>query len=121
MAESYGNRLTAFDIDADGACRTGDVWADLGDGIPTGSASMPTARSGTPMSPTSVACASAKAARCCRRSTLDRGCFACMLGGPDRRTLFIATNEWRGPESMAGARDGQVLAVEAPASGVGWP
>lgn len=51
---------------------------------------------------------------------LDRGCFACMLGGADRRTLFLMANEW--PASMDGrARTGQVLTVQAPAPGVGWP
>ena len=52
---------------------------------------------------------------------LDRGCFACVLGGPDRRTLFMTVNEWGGAESMAAGRKGQVLAAEAPAPGVGWP
>ena len=53
---------------------------------------------------------------------LDRGCFACMLGGVDRRTLFMVANEWGGSANMAdGARSGQVLAVDAPAPGVGWP
>jgi sugar lactone lactonase YvrE len=54
----------------------------------------------------------------------DRGCFACMLGGPDRRTLFMIVTEWRGMEKFAEvsqARTGQVLAIEAPARGVGWP
>jgi hypothetical protein len=32
---------------------------------------------------------------------LDRGCFACMLGGEDRRTLFMVVSEWLGPASMA--------------------
>jgi len=53
---------------------------------------------------------------------LDRGCFACALGGPERRTLFMMANEWRGPENMfKGQPAGQVLSVEAPASGVPWP
>ena len=52
---------------------------------------------------------------------LDRGCFACMLGGADRRTLFLMAAEWRGPTSMAGGpRTGQMLTVAAPAPGVGW-
>jgi len=51
---------------------------------------------------------------------LDRGCFACMLGGPDRRTLFLVAAEW--PASMMGGeRTGQVLTIEAAAPGVGWP
>jgi sugar lactone lactonase YvrE len=51
-------------------------------------------------------------------------CFATMLGGPDRRTLFMLTADWRGTEAVEDvieARTGQVLSVEAPAPGVGWP
>jgi sugar lactone lactonase YvrE len=52
----------------------------------------------------------------------DRGCFACMLGGQDRSTLFIIATEWRGPENMtSGPRTGQVLTAPAPAPGAGWP
>jgi sugar lactone lactonase YvrE len=54
---------------------------------------------------------------------LDRGCFACMLGGAGRRTLFLVAQEWAGTANMqgGGARTGQVLAIEAPAPGAGWP
>ena len=31
---------------------------------------------------------------------LDRSCFATMLGGPDRSTLFMLTAEWRGTEGV---------------------
>ncbi len=56
------------------------------------------------------------------RVEADRGCFACMLGGTDGRTLFITAAEWRGFEQMVSdARTGQVLSVEAPAPGAGWP
>jgi sugar lactone lactonase YvrE len=45
-----------------------------------------------------------------------------MLGGADRRTLFMTANDWRGPADMAdGPRAGQVVAAKAPASGTGWP
>jgi len=122
VAESYGKRLTAFDIAADGRLSNRRVWAALGDGVPDG------------------ICLDAEGAvwygdvpnrRCVRvrqggevlqTIALDRGCFACMLGGPGRRTLFLTANDWRGPQSMAdGARQGQVLAVTAPAPGAGWP
>ena len=53
---------------------------------------------------------------------LDRGCFACTLGGADNRTLFMVVAEWGGAASMAGGqRTGQVLTVEAPAPRAGWP
>jgi sugar lactone lactonase YvrE len=121
-AESYGNRLTAFDIAADGSLSEGRLWADLGDGVPDG------------------ICVDAEGAvwygdvpnkRCMRvreggevlqTIELDRGCFACMLGGPDGTTLFMVAQEWRGTEQMQdGARTGQVLTLPAPAAGTGWP
>jgi len=53
---------------------------------------------------------------------VDRGCFACTLGGADKRTLFIMAAEWRGFEKMMeGFGTGQALMVEAPAPGAGWP
>ena len=70
---------------------------------------------------TGAACASARAARCSQTVELDRGCFACMLGGDDGRTLFVTANEWGGPEQMADGRTGQVVAVEAPAPHAGRP
>jgi sugar lactone lactonase YvrE len=36
VAESYGNRLTAFDIAADGSLSNRRVWADLDGGVPDG-------------------------------------------------------------------------------------
>ena len=122
VAESYAKRLTAFDVAADGGLSNRRVWADLDDGVPDG------------------ICLDAEGAvwygdvpnkRCVRvreggevlqTIELDRGCFACALGGPDRRMLFMMATEWSGPANMFdGPRTGQVLTVEAPAPGVGWP
>lgn len=120
VAESYGQKLTAFDIAADGSLSGRRTWAEVDD-HPDG------------------ICLDADGAvwygdvgkkRCVRVREggevlqvidLDRGCFACMLGGPDRRTLFMTTNEWVGSGDMGGARKGQVLAVDVDAPGIGWP
>jgi sugar lactone lactonase YvrE len=122
LAESYANRLTAFDIAADGSLSNRRVWADLGDGVPDGICVD---------GENAVWYADVPNKRCVRvreggevlqTIELDRGCFACMLGGPDGLTLFIVAREWSGPESVAdGSRTGQVLTVEAPAPGAGWP
>jgi len=47
--------------------------------------------------------------------TADRGCFACMLGGDDGRTLYVVANHYSG----AGTSDGVVLIqpVAVPRSG----
>jgi len=121
LAESYGRRLTAFDIAADGSLSNRRVWADV-DGYPDGIcldaenviwyADVPNKR-----------CVRVReGGEVLQIIDLDRGCFACMLGGTDNRTLFMVANEWGGPESSAsGARTGQVLTVEVPVPGDGWP
>jgi sugar lactone lactonase YvrE len=54
---------------------------------------------------------------------LDRGCFACMLGGADGQTLFLVTTEWKSVEENMtdGSRTGQILTARAPAPHAGWP
>jgi hypothetical protein len=47
-----------------------------------------------------------------------------MLGGPDRRTLFMMAYEFLGPdqfEQMLAKCTGRVLVAQAPAPGAGWP
>ena len=54
--------------------------------------------------------------------TLDRGGFACMLGGPARRTLYILAAKWLGMDRMGEMRpDGQLLSINVAVGGVGWP
>src|SRR5205085_6782631 len=121
VAESYGNQLTAFDIAADGSLSKRRIWAkveDHPDGIcldsdgaiwygDVGTRRCVRVREGGAVLETIV---------------LDRGCFACILGGPEGRTLFLVTNEWRGLDGMAvDSRAGQVIVADAPAAGAGWP
>jgi sugar lactone lactonase YvrE len=122
VAESYARRLTAFDVETDGGLSNRRVWADLGDGVPDG------------------ICMDAQDAvwygdvpnrRCVRvreggevlqTIELDRGCFACALGGADGTTLFMVTKEWNGPERMFdGPPTGKVVTAPAPSPGAGWP
>src|SRR5439155_14235362 len=54
----------------------------------------------------------------------DRAIFAVMLGGPDRKTLFLLAAAWRGIEQVneaLAARTRQVLVCQAPVPGAGWP
>ncbi len=124
IAESHGKRLTAFDIAEDGGLSNRRVWANLGDGYPDGICID---------ADDAVWYADVPNKRCVRVReggevlqivNLDRGCFACTLGGPGNRTLFLIAAEWRGMENIpevARARTGRVLTIEAPAPGVGWP
>jgi len=122
VAESYGNKLTAFDIAGEGGLSDGRVWADLGDGVPDGICVDAEGAVWYADVPNKRCVRVGEGGEVLQTIDLDRGCFACMLGGADRRTLFLVATEWRGTEHMAeGARTGQVLTTEAPAPGAGWP
>lgn len=124
VAESWAEQLTAFDIADDGTLSGRRIWASTPGDHPDG------------------ICLDADGAawyadvgtrRCVRvreggevlsTVALDRGAFACMLGGPDGRTLFMLAAEWRGFERVDEAisdRTGQVLIGDAPAPRSGWP
>jgi sugar lactone lactonase YvrE len=121
VSESFTGKLLAFDVADDGALARRRVWAEglAPDGI----------------------CLDADGAiwtatwqnECVRvgeggeildRIQLDRPCFATMLGGPRRCTLFIMANRFMGPDKfdeMLAARTGQILVAEVRTPGAGWP
>jgi sugar lactone lactonase YvrE len=122
VAESYGSRLTAFDIAADGSLSNRRIWAELDGGAPDGMCFDAEGAVWYGDVPNERCVRVAEGGEVLRTIELDRGCFACMLGGADGRTLFLMAKEWRGPASMAeSARTGQVLTAEAPAPRAGWP
>jgi sugar lactone lactonase YvrE len=122
VAESYAKRLTAFDVDADGSLWNRRVWADLGDGVPDGICLDADGAVWYADVPNKRCVRVAAGGEVLQTIELDRGCFACALGGPDRRTLFMLAQVWNGPAGMfAEPHTGQLLATEAPASGVGFP
>ena len=124
IAESYAKRLTAFDIAADGSLKNRRVWADLNDGVPDGICIDADNAVWYGDVPNKRCVRVREGGEVLQTINLDRGCFACMLGGMGNRTLFLIAAEWRGMENIpqvARARTGQVLTIEAPAAGVGWP
>jgi sugar lactone lactonase YvrE len=123
VADSYRHTLVAFDIGADGGLSGRRTWAGLGEGTPDGICTD---------EQHAVWYADVPNQRCVRiaeggtvRQTveLDRGGFACALGGPGRTTLFIVAAEWRGmtEAQMVSPGSGQVLATDVGVPGAGWP
>jgi sugar lactone lactonase YvrE len=124
IAESHGGKLTAFDIAGDGLLSNQRVWANLGTGVPDGICIDADGAVWYADVPNKRCVRVREGGEVLQTIDVDRGCFACMLGGRDRRTLFIVACEWRGMENIpevVRARTGQLLTVEAPAPGVGWP
>ena len=122
LAESHAEQLTAFDIAPDGRVSRRRVWAqtpgDHPDGVCVDAAGA-------------VWYADVGRAHCRRVAaggavlddiSLDRGGFACVLGGEARRALYITAARWFGMDGMAQmAGTGQVLSVEVATPGAGWP
>jgi sugar lactone lactonase YvrE len=123
VADSYRHHLVAFDIGADGGLSGRRVFADLGAAAPDGICTD---------AENAVWYADVPHKRCVRVAAggealqtveVDRGCFACALGGPDGRSLFIVAAQWQGmtePEPVAPG-SGQVLVTEVEVPGAGWP
>jgi len=121
VAESYGKKLTAFDIAVDGSLSNRRVWADLDGGVPDGICFDAENAVWYGDVPNKRCVRVREGGEVLQTIELDRGCFACALGGANKSTLFMIATEWHGTTSMAdGARTGQVLTVEAPAPGMGW-
>ena len=123
IGESMGNRLTAFDRNTEtGALDNRRVWADLGDNLPDGICLDARGRSGSPIPGTVRCCGSQTVAQVTDRIHCDEGrhAFACMLGGPDRRTLFVVTNFTSGPKAES-TRNGRIETVEVAVPGAGLP
>jgi sugar lactone lactonase YvrE len=123
VADSYRRQLVAFDIAADGSLSGRRTWADLGESAPDGICVD---------AENAVWYAEVPGKRCARVAEggaelatvpLDRGGFACVLGGPGGTTLFITAAEWRGmtDAQMVTPGSGQVLAIEVDVPGAGWP
>ena len=130
ISESFAARLTAFDIDDDGGLSNRRVWADgVGpDGIcidSDGAVWTGVDQAG----PGEFIGRVLDGGEVLDRVQVDMPCFASMLGGEDRRTLFMLVADWRMSDGFEdnitrlteGPPTGQLLTVPAPAPGVGWP
>lgn len=122
VAEPYASQLTAFDVAADGCLADRRLWARLDGAAPDGICVD---------AQEAVWFADAAAHTCVRVKqgghvlqtvAVDRGAFACVLGGPDTHTLFIMATAWAGEASTEREkRAGQVQAVQVDVAAVASP
>jgi sugar lactone lactonase YvrE len=122
VAESFASRLTAFDVADDGSLSGRRIFAALGERTPDG------------------ICLDAEGAvwvSCFGQDefvrVLDGGeithripvsgrrAVACMLGGADRRTLYLLTAETSVEELAEGKSKGRIETARVEVPGAGWP
>lgn len=126
VAESWTRWLSAFDIAPEGSLFNRRVWADTGDGPPDGICMDVEGAVWYADVPNRRCVRVREGGEVLQKIELDRGAFACMLGGPDGRTLFMLAAEWGGFENINGtalgtALTGQILVTQAPAAHAGRP
>lgn len=120
LGESMGRRLTAFTIAAPGQLTERRVFADLPEGRLPDGICLDTAGGVWAASPTGNECLRLEAGgQVTHRVTVSQGGYACMLGGPEEKTLYVLTAADSDPTAPAGT--GCIEAAPAPYPRAGLP
>jgi sugar lactone lactonase YvrE len=99
VADSHARQLVAFEVADDGALADRRVWADL-EHAPDGICADADGAIWVASVPGQYCVRVREGGEVLGTVAVDRGCFACMLGGEDGRTLFIAAARWHGMQAM---------------------
>lgn len=121
VGETMGNRLTAFDIGADGGLSNRRIFAADRTLFPDGIC-LDAEGAIWVADPRTNRCVQVKQGEGIVETIPlpGRNAYACMLGGDDRRTLFICTAPGSGP-TRAGATDGKIETIRVAVPGAGRP
>ena len=123
VAETRASRLTAFDVADDGSLSNRRVWAQLDGVFPDGTCldaegAIWVADAGPEGHRVLRVLEGGRIERAI--SVGDQRAFACMLGGPERRTLFVCTSSASGDEA-AQKKDGRIEIIDVDTPGAGLP
>lgn len=136
VCETFGNRITAFDIAEDGSLGERRVWAEFGTPAPLGA--LDAALAALVVAPDGC-CLDAEGAlwvadaiggrvlRVLEGGTIDTelstgsGAFACMLGGDEGRTLFVCSAPDFHEQARRNAREGVLLSAPVRVGRAGRP
>jgi sugar lactone lactonase YvrE len=122
VAESIGRRLTAFTIDADGSLSDRRVFADGLDGPPDGICLDAEGGVWTSMTLANQFERIVEGGTVTDRIDLgERVAIACMLGGPERRTLFMLSSTSAYPPRLVGTKLSRLDTTTVDIAGAGLP
>ena len=123
VADSYRHHLLGFAIADDGSLGERRIWADLGDDNPDGICLDAAGAAWYADVPHQHCVRVAEGGEVLRTVDLDRGGFACMLGGTDAAYLYAVAAVWPGTAGLMTHTDwdGQVVRVPVESPGAGWP
>jgi sugar lactone lactonase YvrE len=121
VAESFGARLTAFDVADDGDLSRRRVWAEIEGMVPDGIALDAEGAIWVTSPASGELLRVHPGGRVSARVQPEQPPYACALGGPGRRTLYVATAPSHQPEEALARRAGCIEVLDAPAPAAGWP
>ena len=122
VAESIGRRLTAYTIGSDGSLSDRRIFADGLDGPPDGICLDAQGGVWTSMTLANRFDRIVKGGTVTDRIDLgDRTAIACMLGGPERRTLFMLSSTSAYPDRLVGTKLARLDATTVDIPGAGLP
>jgi sugar lactone lactonase YvrE len=124
VAETLGHRISAFDIDPSGRLSNRGIFAELPDGHMPDGICLDTAGGIWTSIPSGLGVVRFEdGGRITHRVPLSdpHRAYACMLGGADRRTLFICTSENADRTEAPKLRSSRILALSVDFTGAGLP
>jgi sugar lactone lactonase YvrE len=121
VAESFAACLTAFDVASDGSLSNRREWARL-DGVVPDGICLDAEGAIWVASPVSARVLRVRrGGEVTHRIPVETQAFACMLGGPQRRHLFLCTALTHDPDKCRETRSGRIEVVEVEVPGAGLP
>jgi len=121
VAETLAMRLTAFDIASDGSLSHRRVWAMLGMRAPDGICLDAQGRVWVANAIAPECVLVAPGGEIVATVATSQPCFACMLGGDDRRTLYMMTAPSSVADVVSRSRQGRIECAKVEAAGAGRP
>jgi sugar lactone lactonase YvrE len=122
VGETFASRMTAFDIAADGGLSNRRVWASLPEpAVPDGCCLDVEGAIWVASPTTNDVIRLHEGGEVSERIDVGRGAYACMLGGDDRKTLFVLVSDDSDPEATRANRTAGIVAVEVEVPGAGLP
>jgi sugar lactone lactonase YvrE len=121
VAETWGNCLTAFDIEADGSLKNRRTWAKLKDVYPDGICLDAEGAIWVAAPYPGEVVRVQEGGNITHRFNVSTRPYACMLGGPERRTLFVCTAESSNPDDARLNPGGKIETLVVAVPGAGRP
>jgi sugar lactone lactonase YvrE len=123
VGETMGHRLTAFDVKADGSLAHRRIYAQLPEDVSPDGIALDAEGAVWLANPEGKygALRVREGGEIVEGIELDTECYAVMLGGPERRSLFICGSDSHDPAQIAKAPSATLRVVEVEVPGAGVP